>query len=88
MKSHRDLFCVLFAILETLLFGSLALFWSVNPRAFPALSEAAGVAFWFSFAGLSLVCWLIRRLLPRLARVGLATLVLAILAGSLLPAVP
>jgi hypothetical protein len=88
IDSHRSLFYALFAIFELLLLVSVVALWCIDPRRMSGLDDAAGITFWFSFFGLSVVCWLLRRAAPRMARVGLITLVGSFIAGSLLPAVP
>ena len=88
IESHRSLFYALFAMFEVLLLTSVVMLWSVDPRRLSGLDDAAGVTFWFSILGLSIVSWLLRRAAPRLARVGLITVLAGFIACSLLPAVP
>ena len=86
-ETHRSLLIVLFGIFETLFVGAVVVHWSVDPRRLPVLDEAAGITFWFSLLGLSIVSWLVRRSAPRLAAIGLATVLAGFVACSLLPAV-
>jgi apolipoprotein N-acyltransferase len=88
IDSHRSLFYALFAVFELVLLVSVAALWCIDPRRMSGLDDAVGITFWFSFFGLSVVCWLLRRVAPRMARVGLVILVGSFIAGSLLPAVP
>ena len=76
---HRGLFYALFAIFETLLLAGQVVLWSVDPRRMSGLDDAAGITFWLSLVGLSVVSWLLRRAAPRLARVG----AVSVLAGFL-----
>ena len=88
IDSHRSLFYGLFAIFELLLLVSVVALWRIDPRRMSGFDDAAGITFWFSFLGLSVVSWLLRRAAPRVARVGLVTVVGSFIACSLLPAVP
>ena len=88
IDSHRSLLYALFAIFETLLLAGVVLLWSVDPRRMSGLDDAAGIAFWFSLVGLSIVSWLLRGVAPRLARVGAVSVVGGFLACSFLPAIP
>jgi len=73
---------------EALLLVSAVMLWSVDARRMSGLDEAAGITFWFSFLGLSIVSWLLRRASPRLAVVGFITVLAGFVACALLPAVP
>ena len=88
MDSHRSLFYVLFVIFETLLFAGVVGLWSVDPRRMSGLDDVAGITLFFSMAGLSIVCWLLRRLAPRLARQGWISVLAGFVACALIPAVP
>ena len=88
IDSHRSLFYALFAVFELLLLVSVVVLWCIDPRRMSGFDDAAGITFWFSFFGLSVVSWLLRRVAPRVARVGLITVVGSFIACSLLPAVP
>src|SRR6185503_611521 len=75
--SNRALLHVLFFLFEILLVGSVAVLVSVasveRHRHLP-VSDAAGIALWFSFIGQLVVCFLLRRVSRRLAVVGWLTL--------------
>ena len=88
IDSHRSMFYALFAVFELLLLLSVVVLWRIDPRRMSGLDDAAGITFWFSFFGLSVVCWLLRSTAPGIARVGLITVVGSFIACSLLPAVP
>lgn len=88
IESHRGLFYALFAVFEAILLTSAVMLWCIEPRRMSGLDGAAGTAFWFSFAGLSVVSWLLRRAAPRVSIVGFITVVGSFIACSLLPAVP
>jgi apolipoprotein N-acyltransferase len=88
IDSPRSLLFALFVIFEALLVTSAVVLWCVDPRRMSGLDDAAGIAFWFSFVGLSIVCWLLRRVAPRLATVGFITVLASFAAVALLPAVP
>jgi len=87
IDTHRSLFFVIFGVFEALLLGAVVVHWSVDPRGLSGLDDAAGVTFWFSFLGLSIVSWLLRRGAPRLAVVGFATVLTCFVVCSFLPAV-
>ena len=88
--SHLSLFYTLFALFEILLWAAVLVFWSVDPRRMPMswLDHAAGITAWFSLLGLSIVSWLLRRAAPRVARAGWISVLAALAAGSILPAIP
>jgi hypothetical protein len=86
--SHRSLFYALFGVFERLLLVSAVALWCIDPRRMSGFDEAAGITFWFSLLGLAVVAWLLRRAAPRVARVGVITVVGSFIACSLLPAVP
>jgi hypothetical protein len=88
VDSHRGLLYALFAIFETLLVVAVVLVYSVDPRRMSGLDDAAGIAFCFSFFGLSGISWLLRGAAPRLARVGWISVLATFLAFVLLPPVP
>jgi hypothetical protein len=79
---------VLFTVLEMLLWSSVVGLWCIDPRGLSGFDNAAGIGFLFSLVGLSVVCWLLKGVAPRLASVGFVTILGGFLAGSLLPAVP
>jgi hypothetical protein len=87
VATHRGLLHVLFALFETLYVVSIVVLWSVDPRRMSSVSDAAGITFFFSFAGLLAMWWLLRRVAPRLAGIGLLSALLGFLATMLLPAV-
>jgi hypothetical protein len=88
IESHRSLFYALFAMFEAMLPISVVVLWSVDPRRMSGLDDAAGITFWFSILGLSIVSWLLRRAAPRLTRAGMITVLAGFIACLLLPAVP
>lgn len=88
IDSHRSLFYGPFAIFEALLLFSLVVLCCVDPRRMSGLDDAAGIAFWFSFLGLLVVCWFLRRAASRLAVVGFITVLASFAVCALLPAVP
>jgi len=88
IESHHSLLYVLFAIFEALLVTAVVVVWSVDPRRMSGVDEAAGIALFFSMIGLSILCWLLRRPAPRLARLGWVSVLLGFAACALLPAVP
>jgi len=88
IDSHRSRFYALFGVFEVLLLVSVVALWCMDPRRMSGLDDAAGITLWFSFLGLSVVSWLLRRVAPRVARVGLITVVGSFIACAVLPAVP
>ncbi len=88
IDSHRSLCYALFAIFEALLLGSVVMLWCIDPRRMSGFDDAAGITFWFSFLGVSVLCWLLRDVAPRLVRVGMITLLAGFSACACLPAVP
>lgn len=88
IESHRGLFYALFGMFEVLLLTAGVVLWSGNPRLMSGLDDAAGVIFWFAFLGLSIVSWLLRCAAPRVAKIGLITILVSFIACSLLTAVP
>jgi hypothetical protein len=88
IDSHRSLFYVLFVIFETLLFAGVVGLWSVDPRRMSGLDDVAGITLLFSMVGISIVYRLLRRLAPRLARLGWISVPAGFVACALVPAVP
>lgn len=88
--SHISLFYALFALFEVQLWVAVLVSWSVDPRQMSMswLDDAAGITAWFSLLGLSIVSWLLRRAAPRVARAGWISVLTALVAGSLHPAIP
>ena len=80
IDSHRSLFSGLFAVFELLLLVSVVALWCIDPRRMSGLDDAAGITVFFF--GLSVVSWLLRRAAPRMARVGLITVVGSFIACS------
>lgn len=85
---HRGLQFVLFALFEMLFIAAIILMFSLDPRKYPAATDAVGITWWFSFVGLLLVSWLIRRTNPRLARIGFLSVLAGFFSGLFLPAIP
>jgi uncharacterized membrane protein len=88
MQSHRGLFYVLFTVFETLFVASIVVTWTIDPRKMPLYDDAAGVAGLFGFVGLLAIWWLLKRAMPRLAKVALLSALLGLLPFMLLPPVP
>lgn len=63
-EPHRSLYFVLFGIFELLLLVSVVVIWNVDPRRMTGLDDVAGITFGFSFLGISLISWLLRRTQP------------------------
>lgn len=91
MYSSRGLLLVLFGICEALQI-SLAVYgmtlWHLDPRRLSSPDPPAATLFGFSFPGLPILSWLLRRAAPRLAALGFATAIVSLVAGSLVPAIP
>jgi hypothetical protein len=88
MQSHRGLFYVLFTVFETLFVASIVVTWTIDPRKMRLYNDVAGIAGLFGFVGLLAIWWLLRRVMPRLARVALLSALLGLLPFMLLPAIP
>jgi hypothetical protein len=86
IQSHRGLFYALFGLFEVLLWASAVMLKQVDPRRPSGLDNAVAVALLFSFFGLLIICWLLRRAAPRLAAVGLITALAGFAFGVFLPA--
>jgi hypothetical protein len=87
IDSHRSLFYMLFTLFEILLWSSAIGLWWTDPRGLSGFYDAAGIVFLFSLVALSIICWLLRRAAPRLARFGLITIVGGLIAGTFLPVI-
>ena len=85
---HRGLFYVLFMIFEVLFVASIVVTWTIDPRKMRLYNDAAGIAGIFGFVGLLAIWWLLRRVMPRLAKVALLSALLGFLPFILLPAIP
>ncbi len=88
IASRHGLFYVLFTIFETLFVASIVVTWTVDPRKMSAYNDAAGVAGLFGFVGLLALWWLLRLVMPRLAKVALLSALLGLLPFMLLPPIP
>ena len=88
MCSHRGLFCALFTIFEILFAASILATWTIDPRKMSPYNDAAGIAGLFGFVGLLGIWWLLRGVMPRLAKVALLSALAGLLPFMLLPAVP
>jgi glucan phosphoethanolaminetransferase (alkaline phosphatase superfamily) len=89
--SYRGLVYVLFGICEALqlsLVVYVMALWHADPRRLSSFDPAAAIIFCFSFPGLLILSYLLRRAAPRLAVAGFTTAFVSLVAGSLLPAVP
>ena len=84
---HRGLLSVLFFIFEALFVASVVTFTRIDIREAAVWSEAAGVTFWFSFVGLLIVSFLLRRAARHLAVIGWITLFVGFWFAALLPVV-
>ena len=85
VASHRCLLYGLFALFETLLVSAFVVFWLVDRRALAPISDAAGVAWLLSSAGLLIIGWLLRRGAPRLASLCLLSALAGFIGAMLLP---
>jgi hypothetical protein len=84
---HRGLLSVLFFIFEALFVASVVILTRIDIREMTVWTEADGVAFWFSFVGLLVVSFLLRRTARHLAVIGWITLVVGFLFAAFLPAI-
>jgi hypothetical protein len=87
LDSHRELFYVLFWLFEALLIASALLLLLIDPRRGLPVSDAAGLTFWFAFAGLFTISFLFRRVARRLAIIGWWTLFIGFWSPMALPIV-
>ena len=87
--SYRGLVYVLFGICEVLQLSlvvyGMAL-WHVGPRGLSSSDPGAAIVFSFSFPGLLILSWTLRRAVPRLAVAGFATAFVSLAVGTLLSA--
>ena len=67
--------------------ASVVILTRIDFRETLAWGEAAGITFWFSFVGLFVTCFLLRRTARHLAIIGWVTLFAGFCFASLLPAV-
>jgi apolipoprotein N-acyltransferase len=88
MQSHRGLSYVLLTIFETVFVASIVVTWTIDPRKMRLYNDAAGIAGLFGFVGLLAIWWLLRRVMPRLAKFALLSALLGLLPFMLLPAIP
>jgi len=72
--SHRTLLYVLFALFEVLFVASVIVLACIDPRRGLPVSDAAGLTFWFTFVGLFIVSFILRRVARKLAVIGWLTL--------------
>lgn len=71
---HRGWLGVLFFIFEVLFVTSVVILTRIDFQERLALSDAAGISFWFSFVGLFIVSYLMRRSSRYLTIIGWVTL--------------
>jgi hypothetical protein len=83
--SHRSLLSVLFYVFETLFAASAGAMFFVDWREGGAWEEAVGAAYLFSFVGLFVVSFRLRRVSRRLANVGWLTLFIGFWSMVLVP---
>jgi hypothetical protein len=72
--SRRHLLIVLFFLFETLFLVSVVTPFCIDPRRNPQIRDADGITFLFSFVGLLIVCFLLRRIARPFAIAGWLTL--------------
>jgi hypothetical protein len=73
-ESHRHLLIVLFFLFETLFLASVVTPFYVDSRQHFLIRDAGGITFLFSFVGLLIVCFLLRRITRPFAVAGWFTL--------------
>lgn len=88
MQPHRALFFVLLTMFEVLLVASIVATWTIDPRRMRGYHDVAGIAGLFGVVGLLAIWWLLRRVMPRLARIALLNALVGFVLSMLLPAIP
>lgn len=84
-NSHRHLWIVLFWLFEALLVATVGAWICLDPRRHPVIDTATGITFLYSFVGLFIACFLLRRIARDLALTGWITLVAAFFVPLLFP---
>jgi hypothetical protein len=84
-NSSRRLFVVLFFVFETLLISSAVALMRLDLHHEQIWGDAAAITFWFSFVGLFVVSFLLRRVARHLSMIGWFTLFLGFFSMILLP---
>jgi hypothetical protein len=83
---HHSFYGILFFIFETLFVASVIIFTQIDFHERLAWSDAAGITFWFSFFGLFVISFLLRRTSRYLTIIGWVTLFAGFWFVALLPA--